>query len=151
MSELRSNGSPSGDSSRWDRAAIRAGGSVALVFAVPLSIAARLVAGDGDVSDGRVLVAVLLSFGAALGFLLGSSVAAWHQRVNTPLSHGILTAGVAYAAPQTVLVIVKLARGGDVSWGGVVFNLTVAVFMGTVGGFIGSAMRRRGVLPGGQR
>jgi len=137
--------------SRWDRAAIRAGGSVALVFAVPLSVAARIIAGDGEVSDGRTLIAVLLSFAAALGFLLGSSIAAWHQRVNTPLSHGILTAAIAYIAPQTVLVIVKLARGGDVSWGGVLFNLTVAVSMGTVGGFIGSAMRRRGVLPGGQR
>lgn len=137
--------------SRWDRAAIRAGGSVALVFAVPLSVAARIIAGDGEVSDGRTLIAVLLSFAAALGFLLGSSIAAWHQRVNTPLSHGILTATIAYIAPQTVLVIIKLARGGDVSWGGVLFNLTVAVFMGTVGGFIGSAMRRRGVLPGGQR
>lgn len=130
---------------------MRAGGSVALVFAVPLSVAARLVAGDGNASDGRTTLAVLLAFGAALGFLLGAAIAAWHQTKGTPLSHGIVTAAVSYIVPQTVLVMVKLARGGDVRWGGVIFNLTVAAFMGVVGGFIGSAMRRRGVLPGGRK
>ena len=139
------------DEGRWDRSALRAGGSVALVFAVPLSVAARLVAGDGEVGDGRTTVAVLLAFGAALGFLLGSAIAAWHQDRGTPLSHGIATAAIAYAVPQAVLVIIKIVRGGEVRWGGVLFNLTVAVFMGVMGGFIGSAMRRRGVLPRGRR
>lgn len=138
-------------SERWDRAAMKAGGSVALVFAVPLSIAARLTAGDGNVSDGRTTVAVLLAFGAALGFLLGAAIAAWHQTKGTPLSHGIVTAAVTYIVPQAVLVIVKVARGGDVRWAGVIFNLTVAAFMGVFGGFVGSAMRRRGVLPGSQK
>ena len=137
--------------SRWDRAAIRAGASVSLVFAVPFSIAARLVAGDGDASGGRAALATFLALGAAVGFLIGAGVAAWHQTRRTPLSHGILTAGLAYVVPQAVLVVVKIARGGDVRWSGVLFNLTVALAMGVFGGFLGSSMRGRGVLPGGQR
>lgn len=136
--------------SRWDRNAIRAGALVSLVFAVPFSIAARLVAGD-DASGGRATVATLLALGAAVGFLLGAGVAAWHQERRTPLSHGILTAGLAYVIPQAVLVVVKVARGGDVRWSGVIFNLTVALTMGVFGGFLGSSMRNKGVLPGGTR
>ncbi|MBU3689935.1 MAG: hypothetical protein B7C54_07180 [Acidimicrobiales bacterium mtb01] len=130
--------------SRWDRRALRAGASVSLTFAVPLSVAARLVAGDGDPQGGRATLAVLLSFGAAVGFFLGAGVAARHQTQGTPLSHGIITASVAYIVPQTVLVIVKLARGGDVRWSGVLFNLTVAVVMGVIGGLAGSMTRRAG-------
>lgn len=116
---------------------------MSLTFAVPLSVAARLVAGDGDPQGGRATIAVLLSFGAAVGFFLGAGVAARHQTKGTPLSHGIVTASVAYIVPQTVLVIVKLARG-DVRWSGVLFNLTVAVVMGVLGGLAGSMTRRAG-------
>lgn len=128
---------------RWDIPAIRAGASVALVFAVPLSIAARLVSGSG--------LAVLLSFGAALGFLLGASVAAWHQQKRTPLSHGLVTATSTYIAAQTIFIIVKLARGGDVAWSGVMFNLAMTMTMGVFGGLLGSSMQRRGAYPQGRR
>jgi hypothetical protein len=47
--------------------ALRAGGSVALVFAIPFSIAARVVA-DGGGSKGT---ASLLSLAALVGFVLG--------------------------------------------------------------------------------
>jgi hypothetical protein len=133
--------------SRWDRAAIRAGGSVALVFAVPFSVAARLVAGDTTPEGGRATLAALLSFGAAVGFLLGAGVSAWHQNRRTPLSHGLVTAGVAYVIPQAILIVVKLARGGDVRWSGVMFNLTVALAMGVFGGFLGSYLQDRGMRP----
>ena len=142
------DGSPAG---RWDRRAIRAGGSVALVFAVPFSVAARLVAGDTSPEGGRAALAALLSFGAALGFLLGAGVSAWHQDRHTPLSHGVITASVAYVIPQAVLVVVKLARGGDVRWSGVLFNLTVAVAMGVFGGFLGSYLQDRGMRPAARR
>ncbi|MEN9803263.1 MAG: hypothetical protein RIS41_110 [Actinomycetota bacterium] len=137
----------SSSDSRWDRAAIRAGGSVALVFAVPFSVAARLVAGDTTPEGGRAALAALLSFGAAVGFLLGAGVSAWHQNRRTPLSHGLVTAGVAYVIPQAVLVVVKVARGGDVRWSGVMFNLTVALAMGVFGGFLGSYLQDRGMQP----
>ncbi|MGA0877848.1 MAG: hypothetical protein ACO3SP_01885 [Ilumatobacteraceae bacterium] len=130
-------------SGRWDVAAIRAGGSVALVFAVPLSIVARSVSGSG--------VAVLLSLGAALGFLLGASVAAWHQDRGTPLSHGLVTASGTYLLAQAVFVVVKVLRSGDVNWSGVLFNLAITMTMGVFGGFLGSSLQRRGVHPQGRR
>ncbi|MGA0820610.1 MAG: hypothetical protein ACO3Q5_08720, partial [Ilumatobacteraceae bacterium] len=136
---------------RWDRRAIRAGGSVALVFAVPFSVAARLVAGDSTPDGGRAALAALLSFGAAVGFLLGAGVAAWHQSRRTPLSHGIVTAGVTYLIPQAVLIVIKLARGGDVRWSGVLFNLTVALAMGVFGGFLGAYLQDRGMRPTSRR
>ena len=119
-----------------------AGASVCLMFAVPFSIAARIAAGDGNASGTRAAIAVVLSFGAAVGFFIGAGVAARHQSVGMPLVHGIITAGVAYLVPQAIFVVVKMARGGDVRWGGVVFNLTVAVVMGVFGGLAGSAIRR---------
>lgn len=128
---------------RWDLPAVRAGASVALVFAVPFSIAARIVSG----SD----VAILLVLLATIGFVLGAAVAAWHQQRGTPLSHGIVTAAAAYVIPQSVFVIVKVARGGDVTWSGVILNLLVAISAGTVGGLLGSMLQARGVLPQGRR
>jgi hypothetical protein len=135
--------SASDAASRWDLPAIRAGASVALVFAVPLSIAARFVSGSG--------LAVLLSFAAALGFLLGAAVAAWHQQKRTPLSHALVTATTTYLAAQAVFIVIKLARGGDVAWSGVMFNLAITMTMGVFGGLLGSSMQRRGAYPQGRR
>jgi hypothetical protein len=128
---------------RWDIPAIRAGASVALVFAVPFSIAARIVSG----SDA----AIFLVFLATVGFFLGSAVAAWHQQRGTPLSHAMVTAAGAYIIPQSVFVIVKLARGGDVTWSGVILNLIVTVSIGALGGILGSSMQARGAYPRGRR
>ena len=130
-------------SSRWDVAAIRAGASVALVFAVPFSIAARTFSDSG--------LAVILSLCAAIGFLLGAAVAAWHQQRRTPLSHAIVTAALSYIIPQTVFIIIKLARGGEVRWLGVFFNLTVTLTVGVIGGFLGSTMQKNGAVPKGRR
>jgi tryptophan 2,3-dioxygenase len=63
-----------------------------LVFAVPFSIGARIFSDSG--------VAVILSLCAAIGFLLGAAVAAWHQQRRTPLSHAIVTAALSYIIPQ---------------------------------------------------
>ncbi len=128
----------------FDWRAVRAGASVALVTAVPLSIAARAVA---DSSDGGSGLAVLLSFGAVIGFLLGAGVAAWHQQRGTPLSHGLVTAGGTYLAAQAVFVAVKLVRGDEVRWSGVLFNLTVTLMAGILGGFLGSFLQQQGLTP----
>ena len=138
-----SSASSSSHQSRWDNQAIKSGASVALVFAVPFSIAARIFSDSG--------IAVVLSLCAAIGFLLGASVAAWHQQRRTPLSHAIVTAALSYIIPQTVFIIVKLARGGEVRWLGVFFNLTVTLTVGVIGGFIGSAMQKTGAAPKGRR
>jgi uncharacterized membrane protein YfcA len=129
---------------RWDWDAIRAGGSVALLFAVPFSIAARWAADSRDDSG----LAVWLSLGAVLGFLLGAGCAAWVQRTNTPLSHGLVTALGTYVAAQAVFAVVRLARGQDVRWFAIMFNLAVVLGVGLLGGLLGQVLRSRGVLPG---
>ena len=127
---------------RWDTAALRAGAGVALVFAIPFSIAAR-VAADSDNSE----LAVVLTLAAVAGFVVGAGCAAWVQRVGTPLSHGIVTAAGTYLAAQTVFVIVRIVRGDDVRWLAVLFNLTVVVFAGMIGGLLGARLRASGVQP----
>jgi hypothetical protein len=129
---------------RWDRDAIIAGGSVALVFAVPLSLAARWAA------DGRddTALAAWLTFGSVLGFVVGAGCAAWVQRAGTPLSHGIVTAVGTYAVAQAAFVLVRLLRGDDVRWFAIMFNLTLVLAAGLLGGVLGQTLRARGVLPG---
>ena len=129
---------------RWDWDAIRAGASVALVFAVPFSIGARWAADSRDDST----LAVWLSLGAVLGFVLGAGCAAWVQRTGTPLSHGLVTAIGTYVAAQAVFALVRLVRGQDVRWFAIMFNLTVVLGAGLVGGLLGQKLRSRGVMPG---
>ena len=129
---------------RWDWDAIRAGASVALVFAVPFSIAARWAADSRDDSG----LAVWLSLGAVLGFVLGAGCAAWVQRTGTPLSHGLVTALGTYLVAQAVFAVVRVLRGQDVRWFAIMFNLTVVLGAGFLGGLLGQVLRSRGVLPG---
>ena len=129
-----------------DRAALRQGASVALVFAVPFSIGARIAADGSDDSPW----ALLLSLAALLGFTLGAGIAAWVQERGLPLLHGMVCAAGTYLAAQAVFVVVKLLRGGSVSWLGVFFNLTAVLFAGLVGGGLGSILRRRGLVPRGR-
>jgi hypothetical protein len=133
--------------SSLDRTALRQGASVALVFAVPFSIGARLVA-DGTEDNPWAL---LLSLLALAGFTLGAGIAAWVQNRRLPLLHGMLCAGGTYLAAQAVFVVVKLIRGGEVNWLGVFFTFTAVLFAGLVGGGLGSVMRKRGILPSSAR
>jgi uncharacterized membrane protein YfcA len=133
-----------GVNGRWDWEAIKAGGGVALVFAVPFSIAARWAADSRDDSA----LAVWLSLGAVLGFVLGAGCAAWVQRTDTPLSHGLVTAIGTYLAAQAVFAVVRVLRGQDVRWFAIMFNLAVVLGAGLVGGLLGQQLRSRGVRPG---
>jgi uncharacterized membrane protein YfcA len=129
----------------WD--ALRAGGGVALVFAIPFSIAARLVA-EGDNSSGT---AALLSLAAVVGFMLGAGVAAWTQRVQLPLKHGIICAVGTYVVAQAVFIIVRALRGDEIRWLAAIFNLTAVAVAGLIGGAIGGMMHRRGFFPSSNR
>jgi len=131
-------------SDRWDWDAIRAGAAVSLVFAVPFSLAARWAADSRDDSG----LAVWLSLGAVAGFVLGAGCAAWVQRTETPLSHGLVTALGTYLSAQAVFALVRLLRGQDVRWFALMFNLAVVLGAGLVGGLLGQILRSRGVLPG---
>lgn len=127
--------------------ALRAGGSVALVFAIPFSIAARIVA-EGDGSES---IASLLSLAALVGFVLGAGVAAWAQQLQLPLKHGIICALGTYVAAQTVFIIIRALRDNEVRWLAALFNLTAVAVAGLLGGALGGALQRRGILPSSTR
>jgi hypothetical protein len=128
---------------RWDWDAIRAGGLVSLVFAVPFSIAARWAADSRD----DAMLALWLTVGAIIGFVIGAGCAAWIQRSGTPLSHGLVTAAGTYLAAQAVFVVIRLVRGLEVHWFAVIFNLTVVLAAGLIGGVLGQHLRNRGIEP----
>jgi hypothetical protein len=115
---------------------------VALVFAVPFSIGSRWAA-DRDDSN----LAVVLAIGAVLGFVLGAGCAAWVQRVGLPLSHGIVTAAGTYLVAQAVFVLLRLIRGGEVRWFALLFNLSVTIGAGLVGGVLGERLQAKGFRP----
>jgi uncharacterized membrane protein YfcA len=132
-------------SGRWDPDALKAGAFVALVFAVPFSIAARWAA-DSRNDD---TLALWLSIGALVGFVLGAGCAAWVQRLDLPLSHALATAIGTYVVAQAVFIAVKLARGGDINWFASLFTLSAVAGAGLVGGLLGGRLRAKGFRPSG--
>lgn len=130
---------------RWDATALRAGIGVCLVLAVPLTLVAAFV--DSDDSG----LNALFFFGAMFGFVLGSGCAAWIQQRGTPLSHGLVTAMLAYLGAQAVFVTIRLVGGDSVNWFGVFFTLSLVMLSGLVGGLLGSLLQARGVAPTGGR
>ena len=138
--------SPRPAASRWDSAALRAGASVSLVFAVPAAVIARLVADSAG--PGIIPLLYLVFIG---GFIVGGGCAAWVQRVGMPLMHGLVAAGATYAAAQAVLIVVELLTGDSVDWFNVIFQLTVVLGAGLIGGFLGGRLRARGMVPSQER
>lgn len=130
---------------RWDVDALRAGGMVALIFAVPFSLAARWAA-DSREDTG---LALWLSVGAVIGFVLGAGCAAWVQRRDLPLSHGLATAIGTYVLAQAIFIVIRLLRGSDVNWFAALFNLSVVAGAGLIGGVLGQRLRSRGFVPSG--
>lgn len=129
-----------------DRTALKQGALVSLVFAVPFAIGARIVA---DNHKGSPWVSVLWLL-ALVGFVLGSGCAAWVQTKRLPLLHALVCAGGTYVAAQAVFIVIKLFRGGSISWLGAFFTFTIVLFAGLIGGGLGSTMRNRGILPSGK-
>jgi uncharacterized membrane protein YfcA len=133
------------DSSRWDVDALKAGAGVSLVFAVPFAFASRWAA-DSRHDD---TLALWFSIGALIGFVLGAGCAAWVQRVDFPLSHGLVTAIGTYVAAQAVFITIKLLRGGDVNWFASLFTLSAVTGAGLLGGLLGKQLHAKGVRPSG--
>ena len=127
-----------------DKQALRAGASVALVFAVPFSVAARWVA---DSDGGSEALAAWLSLAALTGFVLGAGVAAWVQQRRLPLMHGIICAVGTYVVAQAVFIVIRLVMGRDVRWFAAIFNLTAVMVAGAMGGGLGAMMHKRGLRP----
>lgn len=130
---------------RWDIPALRAGGSVALAMAVPLSIAASVLIDRADEDGGTSSLAPWLAFFALFAFVIGAGVAAWHQEKEAPLSHGIVAAVGAFVIGQGVLAVYALLRGSDINVLRMLTNLTLTMVAGTVGGGLGAIVRRNGI------
>ncbi len=128
---------------RWDMQALKAGALVSLVFAVPCSVAARWAADSRD----DAALALWLSVGAVVGFLIGAGCAAWVQERELPLAHGMATAIGTYIAAQAVFIVIRLLRGSDVSWFASLFNLSVVAGAGLLGGVLGGRLRSKGFRP----
>ena len=91
-------------SQRWDTAALRMGAMVSLIFAIPFSIGASWAA-----SRDSTALAIWLVLGAIGGFTLGAGCAAWVQRLDLPLSHGLVTA-VPFHDPAAVQPLLDFLR-----------------------------------------
>lgn len=130
---------------RWDRDAVVAGISVAAMIAVPAAIVGRIGV-DRDWDTVGILLVNLVMLG---GLFLGAGVAAWRQVVGTPLSHGLVVAIGSYVAIQAVFVVIRLLRGAEVRWGGIVGNVFLALGAGLLGGLAGQLLLSRGMTPQG--
>jgi hypothetical protein len=130
---------------RWDVAALRAGAMVCITLAVPFRVLAALVGSDSGGLNG-LFFAIFLFF-----FVVGAGCAAWVQRAGTPMSHAIVTAAATYLAVELVFVIVRLARDTEVPWFGIFFTFSVVLVCGIIGGFLGSRLQLRGVVPSSRR
>jgi hypothetical protein len=128
-------------SHRFDRRALWDGISVAAFLAVPIQIVARLAVDENKRSGWTALVTVLI-LGA---LILGAGVAAWRQTTGTPLSHGIVTAAGTFLVVQAVFTLIKAIQGSHIFWGRIVISLGFSLVAGVIGGFLGSALIRRGV------
>lgn len=131
--------------SRWDVDALRAGASVCVALAVPFRILAAVVGGDSGGLNALFFV-IFLFF-----FVIGAGCAAWVQRSGTPMSHAIVTALGTYAVVEVVFVVVRLVRGTEVPWFGIVFTSTIILVCGVIGGFLGNRLQARGVMPSSRR
>jgi hypothetical protein len=130
---------------RWDWPALRAGASIALIFAIPLTVLAAIVDSDNGGLNA------LFFFGAMFGFVLGGGCAAWVQRTGTPMSHGVVSAAGTYLIAQAVFVAIRLAGGDTVNWFSVFFTLGLVSVAGMFGGVLGNRLQQRGFVPSSSR
>ncbi len=128
------------DRAAWDRHALRDGISVAALGAVPFGVIGRLVVGE----DGSRSVLALFTFLVLIALLMGGAIAAWRQNVGRPLTHGIVTALVTFAAVQAVGIVRRVVGGDDIRWGRVVSTALLTLMVGTIGGLVGGFMQSRG-------
>lgn len=128
---------------RWDGAALRAGASVCLLFAVPFSLIAAVALDDGSTSSWGTLLAL----GSFAGFVIGAGVAAWRQERGTPLSHAMVASISSFVAAQAVFSVIRLLRGDEIRIGRILASLTLVLAAGLIGGFLGTWMQKQGLKP----
>ena len=121
-----------------DWRAVGAGVVAALVFALPAGLVGAVVV-DDESNNGVFLFFLVIMAGMLVGgFVAGS------KRPDTPLTHGALAAVLAYAAAQTVTVLVRVL--GDTKLRSpvvYVFNVLLMASLGVVGGLIAERRNAR--------
>lgn len=132
---------------RWDMRALRAGGGVALMFAIPFAVVARILTDGGAAGNKHSSWSAPLFLASLLGFFFGAAVAAWHQNRDTPLTHAIVAASGTYVIVQTIIIVANIILERQVRWLSIIFTLTVVTAVGLFGGLIGRAMRQSGLEP----
>ncbi len=125
-----------------DAEALKSGASVAALTAVPCGIIGRIVLDDSSRSSWVSLFAFLV----LVGLVLGAGVAAWRQSLDAPLTHGIVTAMGVFVVVQLVGIARHLVTGTATRWGVVLSSLLLSLIAGTVGGLLGSFLRRNGAV-----
>ena len=130
---------------RWDEDAIRAGASVCIALAVPFRVLAAVVGDEGSALDALLFVVFLLFF------VVGSGCAAWLQQRGTPLSHALVTAAGSYLAMEAVFLVVRLVRGTQIPWFGILFTLMLVLTCAILGGLFGSRLQSQGYTPSRRR
>ena len=104
-------------------------------------MSAAAVGGDsGGLNALFFLVFLLL-------LVVGAGSAAWVQRTGTPLTHALATATGSFVVAEVVFVVVRAVRGTDIPWSGIALTFSFVVIAGIIGGFLGSRLQARGVVP----
>jgi putative membrane protein (TIGR04086 family) len=116
-----------------DRNALLRGMLVASLIAVPFALLGLGVSDNGLGWAGWVSV-----IGVMLGLTIGGFLAARDQRVEAPLTHGIITAVGVYVIVQAVGVVKRVITDEDLRWSKYASSLLLAVVAGTIGGLLSS-------------
>lgn len=114
-----------------DPLAVRSGALRALVLALPPAIIGNIV------DRWPVLFALATMF----GLLEGAAYAATHQRLGTPLLHGIVVAVGVFVVVQAAGLARRSLAGDDLHWSLVISSLVLSAFVGMLGGLMAGWLR----------
>jgi len=128
----------------FDTLALQKGASVTALFAVPPTLVARFVIDNSDSPSGW---APLLSLLAILGFVVGSGVAAWHQKLGRPFMHALVAGAGVFVVVQGFFLLVRIATGGEIRASRIITAFSLSLVASVVGGLLGSFMQSSGVRP----
>jgi hypothetical protein len=128
----------------FDTLALQKGASVTALFAVPPTLVARFVIDNSDNPSGW---APLLSLLAILGFVVGSGVAAWHQKLGRPFMHALVAGAGVFVVVQGFFLLVCVATGGEIRASRIITAFSLSLVASVVGGLLGSFMQSSGVRP----
>lgn len=129
---------------RLDMEALRDGASVTLLFAVPPTLVARFVLDNGSGTSGWAPLLTLIAVG---GFILGSGVAAWRERVRQPMTHAVLAGAGVFVVAQAVFLLIRIATNGEVRVMRILTSFSLSLVASVIGGLLGNFLQKNGLRP----